>query len=178
MLQKTLLKTPLIMGSKLYYMFKRSLLCLKTYCLKGLHMLSSKKSKAILIDFFVQCSQKAFPASLFPQVSWLSESSCPPCWTPVSSGRHTVTMDGLSAWSTGFASAAIQTTTDLSATSSAGLAMTSSATSTVTPAAPRSAWRAGQDLSAKRVREETCPHYMSCKSLENVWLIDMVSSSL
>lgn len=61
-------------------------------------------------------------------------------------------MDGLSAWSTGCAFAVIQTITDLFATSSAEPVMTFLVTLAAIPAAPRSAWMAGRDQSAKKVR--------------------------
>lgn len=105
------------------------------------------------------CTLIQILSSLLLQVSWSSVSSCPPCWILVNSGRRTATMDGLSVWSTGSASAATPITMDLSATSSAGPVMTSLVTSAVTSVVPRSAWRAGWEQSAKRVREHlNVPH--------------------
>lgn len=102
---------------------------------------------------FLLQSKPPSTAHFLLQVSWLSGSFCPPCWTPANSGSRIDTTDRVSVWSTGFDSDVTPITLDLSATSCAGLVMTSSATLAATPVAQRSAWRAGQDQSAKKVKK-------------------------
>lgn len=92
----------------------------------------------------------------FPQVSWLSECSSPPCWTPENSGRPSITTAAPWAWNTASASAATPTTSAPFATNSAEPETTFSVTLTATRAAPRFAWRDGRDRSAKKVTDTTC----------------------
>lgn len=92
----------------------------------------------------------------FPQVSWSSEFSSPPCWTPENSGRPSITTAAPWAWNTACASAATPTTSAPFATNSAEPETTFSVTLTATRAAPRFAWRDGRDRSAKKVTDTTC----------------------
>lgn len=155
--QHSLLLTPFI---KMYFNY--------THTLEDLFRLTSTGSKTFAIqeeycrqrcsrthsDFHYKKKRlhpDVFNVICFPQVSWSSECSCPPCWTPENSGRLTVTTAAPWAWNTASASAVTPTTLGPFATSSAEPETTSSATSTATLAAPKYAWKDGLDQSAKKV---------------------------